>query len=312
MLQNPEFYKAFINQLPSEAKAQFRGKYALIVCKWHNDHSPSMKVSFVPGARYQAGTGKCFSCGKTASMNDIAAAYGLPGYVSSTVSTPEEVITTISQDEVDEMLGHNDKTYGLDLSTMTPWKSKEVWRGISGKLVRNVGGHVFFNEKFRGSQLYLPCHVNDVHIGGIRANIVKRGKANYFNTDGGWTSKVLYPYDYVRDNFSNSTVVIVEGPRDALNLLQHDIPALALLGAGTWNKIKELLVLSLDPTRVITALDPDQAGNLGTVKINKTLKDVLDVKRFKMCPEDKEAGIEKEDPGNLTLDRINQLKRHLI
>ena len=311
-MRSPKDVRQFVNSLPSKANAQVHSAHAFIKCPKHKggqERTPSMKISFIPGKRYQPGNGHCFGCGENMSMNDIAAAYGLSGYIA-TSSTPKEVFSPVTQDEADDILGKNgDRTYGYDLSRMTPWNATEDWRGIRGKVVRGIGGMLMYNYKRKKNQLYLPVYINGVHFAGIQANIVKKGKANYFNTKGGWSSQALFPYDYVKDNLDTRTVVLVEGPRDALNLVQYGIPALALIGAGNWCEAKELLLLSLDPEKVITALDPDEAGLLGTQKIFKSLKTKLEVKMFKMQPEDEDH--EKEDPGNLTRARLRQLKKHL-
>ena len=295
--------RRIINLLPATAGAQINSDYAFVRCAWHknkSERSPSMKVPFSDGKRYKAGFGKCFGCGCYKSISEIAGAWGLAGFDSVDLTQREVVEMPISREVEEEMLGTS-KTYGMDMSDMVRWSSKEDWRSISGKLVRKVGGRLFFNDTSHKHQLYLPVFVNDIHIGGVRCNLKKFGKRNYFNTKGSWSGSILYPYDYVKANFTTSTIVLVEGARDALNLIQNDIPAVALLGANNWSKAKQTLVLSTDCERIITALDPDEAGEQGTKKIYAALKDILEVRRFKM--------VENEDPGNLEPDRIAKLKR---
>lgn len=304
MIQSPSFYQNFVQSLPSAAGVEIHRDFAFIRCPFHKggqERTPSMKLSFVAGKRYQPGSGRCFACNHTFTLDEIASAWGLKGYAASNISS--EIILEVSDSDTDVMLGKAKETFGLDMSSMLPWDKTLDWRGIKGTLVSKVGGRLYSNPDIRANQLYLPVFVDFMHIGGIRANIVKQGKRNYFNTKGSWASDVLFPYDYVKEHSSSRIIVLVEGPRDALNLLQHGIPALALLGAGNWCKRKELLTLGLDPKFVVTALDPDEAGIAGTKKIFASLQNLVDIKMFKMT--------EGEDPGNLSLVRIKHLKRIL-
>ena len=68
----------------------------------------------------------------------------------------------------------------------------------------------------------------------------------YLFTKGRWVSKALYPYDYIPDN---KKILLVEGARDALNLIQYGVYALANLGTSTWSQAKIDLLVNLKPRK---------------------------------------------------------------
>ena len=75
----------------------------------------------------------------------------------------------------------------------------------------------------------------------------------------------LFPYDYVDAMLSRGRhrrMFIVEGARDALALMQNDVPALALLGSRQWSENKKRLVTSICEERKVAPvvmLDADAA-----------------------------------------------------
>ena len=195
-----------------------------------------------------------------------------------------------------------------------PWLPVEDWRGIKGKLLNKIGAGIIYDHDNDTTMAYLPCKVNGVEVGGIRANIVKKGKRNYFNTKGSWTAdKGLFPLDYTLKLINRrnlKTLVLVEGPRDALRCLQYGIPAAAILGCGNWNDIKADIVLMTGVERLITAMDGDKAGKRATKKVFASLKSELTVRNFDFS---KFESIEesKRDPGGCPTWVLKKLKQKI-
>ena len=76
-------------------------------------------------------------------------------------------------------------------------------------------------------------------------------------------SHVLMFYDYATQLpvFNKDKLLcIVEGVKDALTLLAHNVPAVALLGAGNWSETKLKHVLDLDLQHLIVLGDGDSTG----------------------------------------------------
>jgi DNA primase len=191
------------------------------------------------------------------------------------------------------------------------WDEGQPWRTVSGKLLRKINAGTMYDVQLKRIFVYLPCKVNNTVVGFIRANVVKQGKANYFNSDGAWTFKRgLFPYDFVKGMIRKRkyrTVVLVEGPRDALKCIQYGIPAIACLGASNWSDMKTELILALTELNVdtvITAFDPDEAGVKLTSTVYAALKDEIKVRQFKF-PED-------VDPGSMPKDIAVRLKSYCV
>jgi len=82
----------------------------------------------------------------------------------------------------------------------------------------------------------------------------------------------LFPYDYFKyKSQTDESVFIVEGEKDALNLLSYDINVLTLGGAGTsWDDYKHELTDKI----VYIWFDNDNAGYKGAINRYNELKDV--------------------------------------
>jgi len=98
-----------------------------------------------------------------------------------------------------------------------------------------------------------------------------------FRKSGKWIGNFdatthLFPLDYYQEKSKeDETVFIVEGEKDALNLLSYDINVLTLGGAGTeWTNYKEVVKDKI----VYIWFDNDNAGYKGAIKRYNELKDV--------------------------------------
>ena len=82
----------------------------------------------------------------------------------------------------------------------------------------------------------------------------------YLNSKGDWPKKYVWPFEQVRRAFpGQDTLVIVEGPADALRLIDHGVAAVANLGVSAWTAEKAELV-ACHYARVLVCLDSDSAG----------------------------------------------------
>ena len=254
---------------------------------------------------FKAGSGHCYACGVTLGWKKIADKLNLkaPNANTSDEKYPEILFNAAT----DEALINDEEIMQKDLDFSLPWPKDRHWRGINGKLVSKVGGSLFFDSRNQIEALYFSVVVNYKKVGGVKANIVKMGRNNYFNDSGSWVKdKGLFPYDntkiYIKRKKLN-TVVLVEGSRDALNCLQRGIPAIAILGTGNWSDVKADLVLNLGVSNVILAFDPDEAGDKATKVVFKSLKNEVSVKKFTFPP--------NIDPGAMKKDIASLLKGYI-
>jgi hypothetical protein len=314
MAESRDFVLQQLNRLGPEWGLKIQGRMAWIRCPFHADgqeNTPSMAINVEPNVTskgtFEVGSCRCHGCGK------FLPRWGFLAKALRLVADGgdlDHVDGPIFGAHFDKALMQDERENGHvpNMDNMLPWSDRDDWRTVKGKLLVRVGAKLMFNEQIQREQLYLPCYVNGEHIGGVRANLKKQGKRNYFNTDGPWVrNSALYPYDYVKRMIRKrrlKTVVPVEGARDALKAIQFGIPALGILGTGNWSEEKADLLLSLGVERIITAFDPDKAGTKATAKVYASLKDEVYVRRFQF-PDD-------TDPGSMTPEIAARLKKHII
>jgi 5S rRNA maturation endonuclease (ribonuclease M5) len=309
-MSSQQMIQVQLQTLPSRFKLRLDKGSAWICCPFHKgntgglENTPSMRINLVQG-KFDLGSARCFACAKTFdTWNDLAAELSL-SQVESYVDEPYDVV---SEDEARTMLGQDNST-GLDMRSMEPWPKDKDWRTIRGKLINAVDGHVYYSYGLKEHRLYLPAWVLGNHVGGIRCVIEpKSGEKKYLNTKGSWAKSYFYGFDYAAAMLNQrklKTLLVVEGPRDALNMLQHGIPAVAMLGTGNWSDNKRNLLMGLDLDLVIIATDPDAAGRKAAKQIKESVQEFIEVKRFKL-----DATID-EDPGNLRPERIKRLKEYI-
>ena len=302
-----DYVKQQLNKLPPTRDVTVHDTHVMLRCPVHKggeERTASFRVNLAPN--YPIGSGRCWACtAKAANWNELAALLRLRP-IDLHLLVPE--VNNISEADHNALFG-TDAGTGLDMSNMLPWASTENWRGISGRLLTKIGGQIYHSAVVQDTQLYLPCMVNQLHVGGISAKIAVSSDykgPKYFNTAGTWTKTYgLYPFDWVRRTNKTRTVVLGEGPRDALNPLQYGIPCCSILGALNWSAAKIDLLLSMSPKLIILALDNDEAGHKATKVIYDSLKQFVKVRRFNMQSAD-------EDLGNMSKARLRQLKEYLV
>jgi hypothetical protein len=299
-MNNEDSYKKYLLRCFENIKKtrkieiESNGTHAKIQCfnlqhKGGMESDPSFRVNLVKNGNFRAGSGRCHTCGMfIGSWPKILEAIKRPDLIIADSQFEEDEYISVKGDKkgklLDNLLGSDDDTAFMATKDFIPWPEHRIWRGIQGKLVAKIGGKLYFDEELETQMLYLPCIVNGQEVGGIRANIEKRGKLNYFNLPGDWVkNKGLFPYDYTLKMLEKTgirTLVLTEGVRDPLNSIQNSIPSMAILGTNNWSEVKVEFVLSLPIDRIVLAFDPDEAGEKATKMVYKTLKDEIPVRRF--------------------------------
>lgn len=98
-----------------------------------------------------------------------------------------------------------------------------------------------------------------------------------------------------------NTVVVCESCFNALTSVRYGKPAVALLGTGTPYQIEQLKRLGV--SNFILALDPDEGGRRGTVRLRKALKSCAVVWSYVGIPEGKDVNdLTEEEFNNLELE----------
>ena len=176
---------------------------------------------------------------------------------------------------------------------LEPWKGK--WRHVTQDTLDVVEAYKWFDDMLRCYRILLPIYQYNQLRGWTARRLDKpkdgeKFKRKYLNNPGIEVKNILYPLDVVARMESN-VIVLVEGPYDALRLINFDIPALAVLGALNFDKGNVMHLLNAGAERVIIAMDSNEAGEKARAVIDPILDPHFEVEHF--------YPPEKKDPGNM-------------
>lgn len=279
----------YLGKLPSSFGLILSRRIALIRCPDHKrgkEEHPSMRINLETNTKHRLGSGHCFVCG--AHYGSWQTLYARLTGKAAPDQEYERHYSGLNKDGIMSLLEPSetfDPKHFPTKANSLPWSPGEIWRNIDGKLLADIGA-VYFDRNWLPPSIFLPNYVHGTLAGGINANLKKNGKQNYFNTPGDWASITLFPYDYTAkllDSTGIRWVVLVEGPRDALHLLQYGIPALSTLGTGhTVNPIKYMLLDDLEIEGVIKGFDADKAGRKASRDSGLILDGYYKTRKLKM------------------------------
>lgn len=128
------------------------------------------------------------------------------------------------------------------------------------------------------------------------------GSKKYLNASGPWSKRYLAFLHQIR-RIESDRVVIVEGPADAMRLIDVNIPAIPLLGVTTWSDLKSEMLASMY-SKAIVCLDGDAAGQPAQAAVAASLGEVMSVTTMAMPP--------KYDPASLPPQAFQQFTRAIL
>lgn len=289
--------------------------YTMIRCPFHSDKTPSGRISHSDTTK-SPGFFRCYGCGKTASWNELAPLINCQPFDQK----PNAVYASFQEENTS--VEYNEK---LNFSPLPPNKR---WRNIKTNLLKEIGCklcRVDYGSQFSKPFVYMPCKINGELKGYIKARMHKEpDKPSYINSKGSWTAHYgLFPFDYVM-NMDGKNVVLVEGQRDALRLIQHGIPAMCILGTQNWTDFKAGLLELNGIEKAYVFMDADNAGIEGTKKVYSSLSKYVNTSIIKLWEVDgnpyKEYNGNQElakkhcemwDPGNCPVEVLDWLYRRI-
>lgn len=305
-----------------------QGDTLMVQCPFHDDRSPSLGIYMVSGMEIPLGFFHCFGCGEKGHWNKFAEKVGLPTFKEFQVieGGMHEFLGQVSKIENKMLSDHKSSLQALMGSmgkpAYFPWDERMEWRDFDGRIVKRFGGH-YVVDRWKGNgdlMLFFPVKIGDRYYGGVRAQIEKKkGRTSYVNTAGDWANDYgLFPYEFVKKRLKKyklKFVVLVEGPRDAMRLNANGIPALSVLGANNFSKIKMRLVERLGVESVYIMPDNDDGGKKMRNAIKKCFEDnnsMITPKVIGLPREFDEKGeLIKLDPMDMELDLVNDVRRLL-
>lgn len=278
MIQSEDVLKAL-----SPFDPQVKGDNALILCPWHDDSNPSLRV-YIGGSNKDIpiGFAICFSCGAKGLWRKLAEKLGIDASGQTSTLHRPAMGARFTADSPNAT-----KVVVKPPPISIPWPVNESWRGIDGSLVHRVGGRKFYDKRLGSVQLSLPVRIGGELTGLVAAKLRKpksKKIPSYVYSKGHWIRDALFPYDFIAKRArKRGYVAVVEGSRDVLHLIENGMPALALLATYAADaEAKIRLLRELGVKMVLIATDADAAGSKAANKLRKALSGVIPVFRLRM------------------------------
>ena len=286
---------------------RMKGNSVWVACPFLGETVPSLKINLETTSQFPVGSFFCFGCGKSGLWNKFAQKGGLRKLREVDTQQTHVVnrMKRMPEDTIESVLA----SFGASIHF--PYDA-EKWRGVKQSLLTDIGACKIFDKAMQDYAVVLPVYVLGKCVGGIKAALTKRKNGvSYINSTGEWTKlRGLFPYDYAVKlalETGATSIALVEGPRDALRLLQNGIPAMSILGIRNWSqaKIDLLLATGLD---ILVVMDGDKAGVSATNTIRRDLKQYMNAEYIRMMDYSKLAG-KKIDPANCSPSVVREIKR---
>ncbi len=302
--------------------------YTFVLCPFHAESTPSGRV-FHGATTKSPGYFKCYGCSARGTWDDVAPKLGLKPFKHQKPADEFLNMSLLSAE-----IPVDDDGFVQEEMKLDELPEGKVWRGIKTSLLTKLGAkkcRVKHPEHgWLKTKVYLPVFINKELRGYIKARLTKSADyPSYINAKGSWSkTHGLFPFDFaisMAKRLRVRTIVLVEGPRDALRLLQLGIPAVCILGTQSWSDTKSKLLELAGITRIILMMDGDCAGIAATTMLDKALRAMFKVTIFRLWAiadspyhdfedEDepskaaKAAGVSLWDPGSVPLKVLEAVK----
>ena len=286
-------------------KKKLAGGDVMIQCPFHpGDRTPSCGVNIDPSRAAPLGFFHCFACGAKGGWNVLADKLGLTKFGDKDFKLTE----SFRDPRLEQRLLN-----GTTASWMPEYTAEfreDAWRGIRGSLVKDVGGVLGFHAAFGETRLWFPVTVFGETKAVLCAALSKKGKRSY--TVYGGLGRAWFPFDYVEEMLGSGNfrkVFVVEGPRDALTLIQAGVPALALLGTQQWKESRKKSLLKMCARHgavPVVMMDGDAAGRKAQRKITA---DLGGVETVDLTALGKRTGKQGLDPADLPRTILKTLRK---
>ena len=270
-------------------KIKKSGNNIMVCCPNHNngqERKPSCGISLVDGKESKAGTVHCFTCGYVDSFSGfISKCFGYEGeafgrqwllenFVSGELEDRPELPINVSRDTY---IPQTDYITEQELASYRFIHPYMYQRKLTNEVIEKYD--VGYQKDFR-----LPIIEHDKIVGyGEPIECLTfpvrdiSGKTLFVSRRAIYNKNFFLPLDKEKPVYGIyelpkdcNEVVICESVINALTCVGYGIPAVALFGTGTSFQMEQLQHLGV--RHFILGLDPDKAGNKGTWKLKKALK----------------------------------------
>ncbi len=313
-MSNEEIVNAELDKVPGYQI--YFGYNRKILCPFHSDRAtPSLSVCVSSQAPVPLGVFYCFGCGITGGWNKLAKSLSLR---EIQVDPNDGKRPSLDFKKLEKNLfgkGLEAILEEMGSPLVKSWPEEVSWRGFSGSFIKKMGGLTLLERSRTDDstlKVFFPVCVNGTVVGGIRAAFEKPQMGpSYINTKGDWSKKAgLLFFDQSKKlALSQSALAIVEGPRDALRLIENGIPAVSVLGSTSFSKekAKRLATLNLDTYYLIP--DNDEAGEKMKDLVRSCAELILNLRVLNLPKADKNGDLIKIDPNSCSQHILDKIKK---
>jgi hypothetical protein len=247
------------------------------------ERKPSCGISTVNNEGVPAGTVHCFTCGYTATLEQMIShcfgkdddgAFGrewlIKNFLTISIENRKDIILDLQR-------GNNKITNNYiteeELDSYRYYHPYMYKRRLTDEVIEqfDVGydNHFELKDKFGKVKSVLRCLTFPVRdINGNTLFIARRSvDIKFFHYPEGVDKPIYGLYELPKDA---KEIIVCESILNALTCYVYGKPAVALLGLGTEYQYDQLRKLGC--RKIITALDPDEAGQKATVRLKKALQ----------------------------------------
>ncbi len=278
----------FHSQLMRVSVVEEAGRDFNIVCPFHDDHTPSLGVDRFTGVFH------CWGCKKGGHWNQLAYKLNLERlpFGNEVAVTNQSLTGEVSRalTKMGVALSRHGDRGDISRPLVTKWQGD--WRGMKESFLQRVGCIEVNNMVQNVKRIGLPVRTPEGDLLGYTCRAVDPADAEpkYWplSPDSrNWrerelpAAKALFLIEHALDE-GWETIVLVEGPADALRLYEAGIPAVALLGVSNWTDIKASILVGLGFKRVFVMMDADRAGREGQARILSDLSSLVPATGLKL------------------------------
>lgn len=323
---NIDLVRQEIERIPG--KKTISDKRVMILCPFHQETKPSGKISVDTSYPGSIGSYYCWGCGTKKKWNDIAEVFGLKK-MNGKNAMPKHVPKI-------DLSGARERVLPQEVDKIEDYDFFELqeprWRGFNKEFLEDLGAKLAYHDKTQQFYVWFPVRVEGKQAGYFRARMKPEDdKPSYLNKSGSWVKRRgLFPFDQAIKlmlKLGLKTLVLVEGPRDALRMIRQGIPAVSIMGTNNWSSNKRQIVENAGVERLIILMDGDKPGKRATYGnpkddqnkgIYEDVKINFEVIVFKLWKTAKrmalEQGVEKIklDPYNMPKEIVEKVRSKLI
>ena len=271
-------------------KIKKSGNNIMVCCPNHNDgqeRKPSCGISIVDGRESKAGTVHCFACGYVDTFcGFISKCFGYEGEAFGRQWLLENFVTGELEDRPPLPINVARESYipqiqyvsEQELQRYRQYHPYMTQRKLTPEVIEKYD--VGYQKDFRlpikhedGSVEYgNPVECLTFPVRDINGRTLFVSRRAIYNKNFFLPSDMEKPvYGIYELPERCNQVVVCESVINALTCVGYGVPAVALFGTGTDHQYEQLKTLGV--RHFVLGLDPDKAGNKGSWKLKKALKD---------------------------------------